>query len=163
MSGEAFARAENSSDLEMEPESVRDVDRVIALAGGNVLGGLLFRVREGGQPQWSRRVVLIVARRMIRRYRLGRQIAERAAACALEEFVFPYCRVCGGAREIVGGNLRVECHACQGSGKQRYSDGYRKRRIGCYGRVIDRAMAEAHHEMTNALGAFLGRASGRMG
>ena len=163
MSGEAFARAENSSDLGFEEDVVHDVDRLTALAGGSTLGGYLFRVREAGQPAWSRRVVLILAARMVRKHRIGRSIANAAAACCLEEFVFPHCRTCGGAREIVGTHLRVECDQCGGSGKQRYGNGYRRAKIGTYGRAIDLAMAEAHVQMTNALGAFLGRASGRLG
>ena len=162
MSHESFARAENSNDLGFEAGVVHDIDRVVALAGGSELGGLLFRVREAGQPQWSRRVVLILAREMVHRFRLGRGLAEKTAALALEEFVFPHCRVCGGARELVGETLRVTCHACEGTGKQRYSNAYRKDRIGCYGRNFELAIAGAHLAMSNAVGAFLARAGGRM-
>ena len=163
MSNESFARAENSNDLGFEAGVVHDIDRVVALAGGNELGGLLFRIREAGQPQWTRRVVLILASRIVHRHRIGRQLAERTAAVALEEFVFPHCRVCGGARELVGEKLRVICHACQGSGRHRYGDGYRKARIGAYGRNFDLAIAGAHFAMANALAGFLARAAGRMG
>ena len=163
MSSEAFARAENSSDLGMKSGVVHDIDRVIAIAGGDTLGGLLFRVRDAGQPQWSRRVVLILARRMMGRHHLGRAIAEAAAAVALEEFVFPHCRVCGGARELMGANLKVTCDACGGSGRQRYSDAHRRARIGTYGRLIDLGIADAHKDMNNAVSGLLARAHGRLG
>lgn len=162
MGGESFAKAENSSNLKFEAGVIHDIDRVVALSGGDLLGGLLFRVRDAGQPQWSRRVVLMLARRMVRHYHLSRGVSERAAACALEEFVFPYCRVCGGAQEIMGANLKVVCSACGGSGRQRYTDAYRRGRVGCYGRVVDQAMAGAHRQMGDALGAFLAHANRRM-
>lgn len=162
MSKESLARATNSTNMEMEPGVVHDADRVAAMAGGNTLGGLLLRFRESAQPQWARRISLILARRVLHKYRLGHEIALRTAVCALEEFHSPHCITCGGAKELVGANLRVVCDACGGTGKQRYTNGSRRARIGTYGARIDLAMADAHRDMANALAAYLHHANGKL-
>ena len=162
MSKETLAKATNSSNMEMEPGVVHDVDRIAAMAGGDILGGLLLRFREGEQPQWGRRIALILARRMILRQHLTRSIAERVACAVLEEFRSPHCTTCHGAREMIVGRLKITCHACEGSGKQHYTDASRRAKIGTYGRRIDEAMDEAHKDMARALGDYLGHAAGRL-
>jgi hypothetical protein len=162
MSKESLARAANSSDMTVEPGVVHDADRLAAMAGGNVLGGLLLRFRESEQPQWARRIVLILAHRIVRKHRLGRELAERTATMALTEFRQPHCTECGGAKEMILGNLKVTCGACEGTGKQRYTNTTRRARIGTYGTRIDAAMADCHREMADALGAFLLHASWRL-
>lgn len=162
MSKETLAKATNSSNMEMEPNVTHDADRVAAMAGGNVLGGLLLRFREGEQPQWAKRIVLILARRMVLRQHLTRSIAERTACAALEEFRSPYCTSCRGARETMIGRLKLTCPACEGSGRQHHTDASRRARIGTYGRRIAEAMDEAHKDMSSALGAYLGHAAGRL-
>ena len=163
MSKEALAQATNSSDLEFEQGVVRDIDKVVAMAGGNTLGGLVFRVRECGQPEFGRQAVLILAHRIVRKFSLGRAVAERTAACALAEFVNPHCGVCNGAREVMLGQVKVTCPACEGSGKQRHSNNTRRAVIGTYGSRIDAAVAECHKDLANALTAFLARTGYRLG
>lgn len=156
MANESLARAANSADLEMEPEIVRDADRVAAMASGNTLGSLLFRVGMGGQLQWGPRIINTLRVRACFKYpELGAQLGYRVAATALLEFVAPQCLVCCGARELVGASLRVTCHACEGTGKQRWSNNARRARIGAYNKLVDRAMATCHEEMSIALGRFL--------
>jgi len=154
MATESLTRAVNSTDLEQEEYTV-DVDRVGAMAAGNRLGSLLFRFGPGVQPAWGRAIVLILSHRVARKHRLGRGVSQRLAACALLEFTQPQCTTCNGARELLGPNLRVICPACEGTGRQRFSNGARRARIGTYGHLIEGAMAECHDEMSDALGSFL--------
>lgn len=163
MGTEPLAKAASSKNLETEPGVVRDVERVAAMAGGPALGGLLFRMGPGAQPQWARRVVLILSAKILRQQHMGRDIAERTAACALWEFTRPYCETCNGARELLGPLLRVICPSCNGTGLQRFSNGARRRAIGAYGYRIDLAMAQCHREMSSALGEFLANTRDRLG
>ena len=162
MSKESLARATNSTDLTVESGAVHDADRLAAMATGDALGGLLLRFRESDQLQWGRRIALVLANRIIRKFRLEREIATRTAIAALEEYWQPHCIACGGAGALMLEQLRVVCEPCHGSGKQRYTDGTRRARIGTYGTRIGDAMAFAHQEMANGLGAYLGHAAGRL-
>jgi len=162
MSTEPLTRAVNSSDLE-EKEYVVDLDRVAAMSAGNRLGSLLFRFGPGVQPAWGRPIVLILARRISRRHRMGDGIAQRIAACALLEFAHPACTVCKGTRELLGAQLKVTCHVCEGTGLRRYSNGSRRAQIGSYGALIDRVMAECHESMGRSLGSFLSATSRKLG
>ena len=46
---------------------------------------------------------------------------------ALAEWINQSCRDCGGARELVVGDLKVICNTCGGTGLHRYSDFERSR------------------------------------
>ncbi len=162
MSSETLARAANSVDLAFEPNVVHDVDRVAAMAGGNALGGLLFRFAEAQQPRWGYQIALILANRAMKRHAIGRELAQKIGAAALLEFASPHCVTCNGARELVLDELKVICEACGGSGKQRYSNTSRRALVGTYGKRIDDAFADCHNDMANALGAFVGHANGRL-
>ena len=162
MSKETLARAANSTDLGMEADVVHDVDRLMAMACGDTLGSLLLRFRESGQSQWGHRIVLILARRLKDQQHLGRDIAVKVAAAALEEFAQDHCSECHGARQLVLDKLTVVCSACDGSGKERWSNAARRERIGAYGARIDAGMESCHRWMGNAVGALLAHASARL-
>jgi hypothetical protein len=146
----------------MEPGVVRDADRLAAMAGGNTLGGLLLRFRESEQPQWARRIALILISKIVNKYRLGRSLATRVAVAALEEFRNPHCVACNGARVMLLEKVKITCGACDGTGKQRFDDASRRARIGAYGPRIDAAMTSAHEWMSGALATCMSRASGRL-
>lgn len=162
MSKESLARAANSNNLEMASGVVHDVDRLTAMATGDVLGGLLLRFRESDQPQWAKRISLILAKRIGDKHRLTRGISLRTAVAALEEFRSPNCSVCLGARVRMFDQLKVICSGCEGSGQQRFDNASRRARIGTYGRLIDSAMSDCHRWMTDSVSAFLGHAAGRL-
>jgi len=162
MANEPLTRAVNSTDLEQQQHLV-DVDRVAAMASGNRLGSLLWRFGPGVQPAWGRTIVLILARRVVRRHRIGYALARRVAGCALLEHSRPQCMTCNGARELLGANLRVTCPDCGGTGLQRYSDAARRAQIGTYGARIDAAMLGCHSWMADALGSFLAATAGKLG
>jgi hypothetical protein len=161
---ETLTRAVATSDLGMEAEVVHDVDRVAAMGLGakGDLGSLVFRFARAEQPQWGRRIVLVLANRIIRRHAIGRQMAEKIAAVALLEFARPHCRSCGGARETMVGEVKQVCTACGGSGVERYTNAERRDLIGAYGKRVDDAMADCHRDLTNALAGFLGHVAGRL-
>lgn len=162
MSRESLARATNSANLEMAPDVTHDVDRLAAAATGHTLGGLLLRLREGGQARWAKRVVLVLANRVRERHKLTRSIAERCAMAALEEFLSPHCIVCGGARVMMVEKVKIVCHGCGGTGVQRFDNDSRREAIGTYGARIESAMADAHSHMSAALGAYASHAAGRL-
>ena len=162
MSSKSLARAANSSDLEIEPGVVHDVDRVAAMAGGNTLGGYLFRYGVAQQPQWGKRIVLILSSRLVHARLVARPVAERVAACALMEFAHPHCRACGGGRELTIDKVKVTCPTCGGSGLHRHTDAERRAVLGVYGSRVAVAMSRCLSYLSDALGAFLGRAAGRL-
>jgi hypothetical protein len=163
MSKEQLVTAVNSSDLGMEADVVHDVDRLAAMATGNTLGGLLFRFAASAQPQWGKRIVLILAMRVMRGFRLSRSIAEKVATCALMEFYKPNCVTCNGAREVMTiEKLKIVCETCGGSGRHRWSNNARRDFIGAYGKRIDDAMAKCHNDLWNSFDAYIGHAHGRL-
>lgn len=162
MSKETLAKAANSTDLGMVEGVVKDIDRVAAMAGGDELGGLLLRYRESDQPQWARRIVQLVGRRVADKHRVTPNEATRIAIAALREFHSPHCVACHGARVMVLDNLKIECESCHGSGKERFTDASRAEVIGKYNSLIDAAVATAHKVMANAAGALLAHAAGRL-
>lgn len=162
MSKEALARAAQSTNLEMESGVVHDADRLAAMASGDTLGGLLLRYRDSDQPQWARRIVLLLSHRITDKYPMPRATAIKVAVAALEEFKDPHCATCNGARSVLVGQLKVVCHACNGSGTRRYTNASRRERIGTYGRLIELAMADVHRHMATSLSAFMSHAAGRL-
>lgn len=162
MSRESLARATNSTNLEMAPDVTHDVDRLAAAASGNTLGGLLLRLREGGQGRWAERILLILANRIGDKHRLTRSIADKTAEAALLEFISPHCTLCKGAKVMMLEKVKIICEGCGGSGLQRFSNASRREHIGTYGSRIEAAMSDAHNHMSTALGAYQAHAAGRL-
>jgi hypothetical protein len=71
---------------------------------------------------------LLLARELPAGMTLGfrRKLAEQA----LKEWLFPICRMCFGAKEIVIDSLKGACPKCQGLGLYRYTDEERGQAIG---------------------------------
>lgn len=166
MSRESLARATNSENLEMESGVTHDVDRLAAAATGHALGGLLLRLREGGQVRWLKRVVYILTNRVREKHKLGRDIAERCALAALEEFLSPHCRVCNGARVMMLGGAvektKIVCGGCGGTGLQRFTNASRREAVGTYGSRIESAMTDCLSHMSAAVSAYASHAAARL-
>ena len=162
MSRESLARATNSTNLELESGVVHDADRLAAAAGGDTLGGLLLRVTDSAQPRWLKQIMLILARRVMDKHDLPRPVSHRIAMTALDEFRDPHCGTCKGARVMIIDQLKIVCAACEGSGKERFTNGSRRARIGTYGRRIDEAVSDCHRWMQDALSAYLSAAAARL-
>lgn len=162
MSRESLARATGSGNLEMESEVVHDVDRLAASAGGDTLGGLLLRLREGAQGRWVTRVVPILTNRIMDKQKLTRSTAKKTAEVALGEFLSPQCGACQGARVMMLEKVKIVCEACGGTGLQRFTNQSRREHIGTYGARIEAAMSDAHNHMSTALAAYLSHAAGRL-
>lgn len=107
------------------------VDRVAALAFGDRLAGLLWRLKYGLQREAFKPAVLLLARAIRARARAKRwraappDIWQRIAARAITEWLEPPCETCGG-RGIIGlerGTVRSvlsHCDACRGTGRMYY-------------------------------------------
>lgn len=54
-------------------------------------------------------------------------VAARVVAQGFNEFLFPFCSQCLGAKEAVIEKLKVVCPTCQGLGLKRFSDFERAR------------------------------------
>lgn len=160
---EILARAVNASSLEWEETHETQVDRVAAMAGGSHLGSYLLRIREGAQPEWAHRAMLILARRLIKRHHISRSIAEKIAAQALVEWAYPHCPDCGGAREVMGEHIRILCPSCKGTGVRRWTDSERRGYIGAWGVRVEQGLSFVMAEITSATGGMVNVARTRLG
>jgi len=159
---QCLARAVNSSNLEMETFET-DVDRVAAMAAGTHLGSYLLRIRDGGQVEFSHRAMLILARRIHKRHRIVRTLAEAIATQALIEWIKPWCRACGGARELMIDSKPTTCPKCGGSGVHRHSDRERRSAIGSWGGRIETGFNYAAAEISSAAADMATGARARIG
>lgn len=159
---ESLATSVNAKNLEWD-EHERQVDRVAAMSAGTHLGSYLIRVREGAQTEFAHRAMLIIAKRIIKRYRLNRGIAEAVATQSIMEWVGPHCRCCGGTRERMMEDVKVSCHVCNGSGVHRFSDSERKKSIGAWGGRIEDGLNFALAEITTAAAQMANGARVKLG
>lgn len=160
---ESLARAVNAGSLEWDELQVAEVDRVAALSAGSHLGSYLLRIREGAQPEWLHRAMLIISKRLHDKYRLARSVADAVATQSLIEWVRPHCRKCGGARELMGESIKIICPSCRGAGVHRWTDTERKAKIGAWGARIEQGLAFAQAEITREVGGTVGAARDRLG
>lgn len=159
---ELLARAVNAKSMEWEENHESQVDRVAAMAGGSHLGSYLLRIREGAQPEWAHRAMLILARRIIKCHHISRSIAEKISAQALVEWAYPHCPDCGGAREVMGEHIRILCPSCNGAGIRRWTDAERREYIGAWGGRIERGLSFAMRDITVATGEMVYAAKVRL-
>lgn len=158
---ESLAKSVNAKNLEWD-DYEKQIDRVAAMSSGTELGSMLLRTREGGQREFAHRVMLIIASRLIKRFRLNRDIAEKVSTQAIIEWCQPHCRTCGGARQMMTNKI-VECHTCNSSGVHRYTDMERRQFIGSFGVRIEQALIEAHCIITGESGYTIRESSIRLG
>lgn len=158
---ESLARAVNSSDMGMEIYTT-DVDLVAAMSAGTHLGSYLLRVRDAGQTEFSHKAMLLLAHKIIKRFRLSRKIAENVAAQALIEWLRPHCRCCGGTKQIIVDKI-IPCHQCGGSGVHRFTDTERRVKIGAGGRSVSDGLDYAQRIITQAACGMAVRARARLG
>lgn len=118
------------ASLEWAEERERAVDRVAASGRAPRLGLDLWKARyllESKAYQDARKGLVHAFRE--RYVHETPSIAEKCTEEALSEFLGPACSTCNGARELVIGDLRVECEPCHGSGLKVYSDWERASRM----------------------------------
>ncbi len=108
----------------METEQ-RAVDQVAALglASRRDPDGTAILRMEALNGKAGRQVVLLIARRLVHRFRIERTYAKRVALAVMHEYMRPNCIYCGGKGETHVKNEKVQpCGYCHGSGLHRYSD-----------------------------------------
>ncbi len=106
----------------------RPVDRIAAIglcmkhSRYVAVGDAMLRV-DALDGQALRKVVLLVIRRLNKRYKVERGFAQRIAIATLHELLRTNCIHCGGKGVVhVKGSLSVTCTQCDGTGLHRYTD-----------------------------------------
>ena len=170
------AAALHSSDLGDDPTRETPLDRILAMAHADRLGGLLWRLRLANDAAAFAPATLIVSRRLRRGTdrRSRAEIFDRVAARAVQEWLDDLCRVCLGRGKLVAKDTPVATHVCvrcSGTGRRRHSDAERARAIGLSmdaARKWTPKFALAHEIIADAdagagleVAAQLGRISGR--
>lgn len=125
MGKEALVKATVASSLGFDSniEQQRQVDRVMALgmaSRGNQLGSAIVHA-EGLDELARREVVLLSARRLVRKNRVNMDFARNIAYAAMMEYMHPRCRSCGGI-PFSDAKVSEVCPSCNGTGLHRYSD-----------------------------------------
>ena len=161
MTRESFARAVSARDLGEHPY-IAPVDHLHAIATTSNLGRALNRLR-GEDMSVLPVVVALVAGRLARAgkgratRRIPRDMAHWIARQALHEWLFPLCRTCHGARELITGDIRHTCQTCAGIGIHRYTHSERMDVIGSdshhHGKHLPAALSQAHHIISTAYSA----------
>lgn len=108
------------ANLDDDPWRERPLDRVAAFCFADRLGTLLWRCKYQNDAKAYKPASLLLARELPQGMTLG--FRRRLASQALTEWIFPVCRRCFGAKEVVIGNLRATCPACNGLGLHRWGD-----------------------------------------
>lgn len=120
---EVMGGAFDSSDLG-EKLGEGDRDRIAALAGASRLGSALWRLKYGNDPAVYKIALFLLCKRM----KFGdAKVLQRLAELAIHEWMMPMCQTCNGAKELIVGDLRAVCSACEGAGVKRYTDRERER------------------------------------
>jgi len=122
-----------ASSLAWNENQEQAVDRVMAISLSskhNELGSLMLRT-EAMDEQSTRKVILMIVRKLNHKYRITRGHAERMAVSLLQECLHPHCQSCGGRGELFNdGKSVLTCTHCVGSGLRRYTDTDRHNMVG---------------------------------
>lgn len=125
-SPERLATSLSDDDLAWSDNRIKAIDHVASMAGASRLGSDLFRAADHDNFALKRAVLqlMAMARRKLGRKRMSvtSAQAQTLAIAAIMELLAPYCRTCGGAREVMGAEIKVICPTCDGIGVHRYSD-----------------------------------------
>lgn len=99
------------------------MDRVAASGRASTLGLQIWKARYMLESKAYQDAIKGLTAHYLKTYKAERpEMARRLVEEILSEFMGPSCTTCNGARELVEEELRVTCHACQGSGLRVYSD-----------------------------------------
>lgn len=139
---EKIGWAISAGNLNQNAERESASDRIAALAITGELASCLYRIRYGGQVEYRKRAVLLLAADLRGKSKRNRwklphpDIIERLAGQAIIEWMEPLCPECRG-RKFVGlerlpGAMGVPkiCPACSGNGTGKISQAARSRALG---------------------------------
>lgn len=150
-----LAVALQATDLSDNPNEETNLDRILALAHADQLGGLLWRLRLANDAKSFRPAVAVLVKRM-RRKAEPLPMLEKIASCAIMEWLDDLCRTCGGRGNIVPKDSPVATHACtvcEGTGRRRHTDFARGRALGLgpdVARKWEARFAMAHSRISSA-------------
>lgn len=131
---EALSLAVHAGNLSWSDNYCRPIDYVAAMSASSFLGSDIFRAKSRDYVA-ARRAIMLLARKVVRASKVKKLPVSEAMARAMSmaviiELCLPHCRVCGGARVTICGDLKVECPVCIGHGVHRYSNSEREMLIG---------------------------------
>lgn len=124
---EVFAHTLRSSLDWDDSQHEKAVDKLTAFCYADRLATLLWRLKYGNDKTAYKPIVMLLAKSL---KPMNRNISIKIAEQALYEWLFPFCPACLGAKEVMAGELRVVCRACNGVGVARYSDREREMKVG---------------------------------
>ena len=108
----------------------RPIDRVAASGRCDATGLAVWKARYQHESSAYNDAIAGLLKDYRERFRGdSADIAKRVVTQALDEFLFPFCSMCSGAKEVIVDKLRVICPKCGGSGVKRYSDSDRARQM----------------------------------
>ena len=105
----------------------RSVDKLTAFSFSDKLSTMLWRLKYGNDMSAYNPVVILLAKSL---KPMNRNISIKVSEQAVYEWLFPFCLTCRGAKEIMVGDLKVTCKACDGVGVQRYTNKVRELNLG---------------------------------
>ncbi len=147
-------RSEQSTNLKWESTQERDIDVLTAMGISDTygvmeqLGGLLLSVKGANKSRGTHyfpgherykadlkdaiRLLVRIANRHRAMPKLRMRQWQPLAGMAIAEWLNDSCAVCNGAAQVKNeaGTVIIECQACNGSGKHRFTDEDRARVMG---------------------------------
>lgn len=124
---EAISKSLSSSLEWDDSEHQRAIDKLTAFSYAEKLGTLLWRVKYFNDASSYRPAVFLLAKALPR---LNKGIAIKVSQQVMNEWLYGFCQVCLGAKEVLSGEHVILCNSCGGSGVRKYTDAERAKAIG---------------------------------
>lgn len=123
---EALASTHHASLVWSERE--RAIDKVAASGRCDELGVLLWKAKYMSESVAYRKARTILINKVSERFIYeARLVVDNLVDQCLHEFISDMCNWCKGAKEIMAGEKKVVCDACQGHGVRKFTDNERAR------------------------------------
>ena len=124
---EAFA-ATSFANLQWSEISERPIDRVAASGLCDELGVLLWKLKYMCEASAYKKAREELIKRHQERYRYEVDALRSSVVDqCLYEFLYDKCKWCKGAKEMIVGERRVVCDACQGYGIRKFTNSDRSK------------------------------------
>jgi hypothetical protein len=133
MGYERLVKATTARTLEWSQTEERAVDQIAAIGLAtrkDEFGSAILRMEALNAPA-TRKVIYLIRRRLIRKFRIEDVYARKVGWAVLHEYLRGNCSYCGGSGEIHEEGAKViQCPYCAGTGLHRFSDTERAGLLG---------------------------------